>query len=154
MLHVAVTIRGDKEVRQKLTRLGSQLFKLRPEMMQIGSELKRYYSGPVFASQGAVLGTKWRQNAPATRAYKARRYPGTGTKTLVRTGRMQKSFDMTATNTSVTIENTAPYFKYHQSSAPRRKMPYRPMMGVNGDVKSVVRQIIERGVRRKIDGMH
>ncbi len=66
---------------------------------------------------------------------------------------MQKSFTSKATDKGVDIENTAKYFKYHQSSAPRTKMPYRPMMGVNSAVEGAIKNRIQAGVRRRIDGV-
>lgn len=63
---------------------------------------------------------------------------------------MQHSFTAVSTTTSVTIGNSKDYFKYHQSSAPRHKIPYRPMMAINDDVKTIVQNIIQADIRQKI----
>ena len=43
---------------------------------------------------------------------------------------------------SVTITNDAPWFKYHQSSAPRTKIPRRVMIGVYTGMQDDVTNII------------
>ena len=147
-----VRIEGGKEVKAKLLKLGPSLLKFKPEFKEIGEEVSKYYAGQVFASRGKVIGEPWKALTPAYKRRKAKRYPGAGL--LVATGKMQESFQAAATDTGVTITNTAPYFKYHQSTEPRTKMPYRPMMGVNKEVKSIIKTILETGVRKKINAVN
>ncbi len=162
-MQITIQVTGSKEIKQKLEKLGDKLFNMQPEMVEVGKELKTYFAGQVFASQGGVLGHKWPRLSKTYALRKARGnigkrkgsirgkggYPGRGI--LIRTGKMQDSFRMYADKNSVTIDNSAPYFKYHQSSRTHTKIPYRPMMGFNHDTSTIISQIIERGIRRKID---
>lgn len=178
MLQISVKISGTQEVIDKLRRLDTSLLNFSDAMGQIGDELKNYYSGQVFASQGAVLGHPWPPLSPVTLL--ARGHSGNGLKfessrqanfagyllsrrlqigggsslnfnILEDTGTMRRSFYADTTATSVTIGNTAPYFKYHQSSAPRHKIPYRPMLGINDDIQAIVHDIIQSDLDQKIE---
>lgn len=148
MLSMSITIRGSKETKAKLKRLGSSLYELKPEMADIGAKAAEYYSNQGFASQGGVFGARWAALSPRYAAIKAKLYPGRGM--LVRTGKMQDSFTYAASNNQVIVGNSAPYFKYHQSTLPRSKMPRRASMGVNDPVRQMVRTIIEAGIRKKL----
>jgi phage gpG-like protein len=66
-------------------------------------------------------------------------------------GGMQFSFSALATANSVVIGNTKPYFKYHQSTEPRRRLPRRQMLGINDDVISMVQQLVRAEVNAKIE---
>lgn len=150
MLSVEIKITGTEQVIAKLRRLDTGLTDFRGAMGDIGNEVSKYYAGQVFASQGGAIGVRWPTLAVSTMLYKRKRYPQYATVPLMRTGAMQGSFTSIPTSNSVTIGNTAPYFQYHQSSAPRSKIPYRPMMAINNDVKTIVKKILEADVARKI----
>lgn len=148
MLQVTVKISGSKEVQQKIAKLGKSFYMFKSAMDDIGKEVSNYYENTGFASQGGVFGARW---APLNMQYAKRkfmRYPGRSP--LVASGTMQKSFAHKATETSVTIGNTADYFKYHQSSEPRTKMPRRVTMGINSAVRQMVKDIIDADVHSKI----
>jgi phage gpG-like protein len=150
MLQISVRVTGTEEVITKLRRLGAGLHDFSEAMALTGTELTGFFSGQVFASQGGALGVRWPTLAASTVMEKLKHYPAYATTPLIRTGEMQHSFRSTPTPTSVTITNDAPYFKYHQSSAPRHKIPYRPMMGINGEVQTIVKKIIQADIARKI----
>lgn len=145
---VTVKITGDKEEIAKLKKLGHSLHDFSKAMDMIGNEVVRYYSGQGFASQGGVFNNVWPSLNPLYAKQKAVDYPGRGI--LVKTGDMQRDFIYKATSKNVTISNTAPYFKYHQSTEPRSKMPYRPMMIVNDEVKGIIEQIIQQDIKYKL----
>lgn len=178
MLQISVRITGTQATIDKLRRLDTSLLNFQAAMSQIGNELKSYYSGQVFASQGAVLGHPWPPLSPVTLL--ARGHSGKGLKfesskqadfaglvlsrrlqggggsslnfnILDDTGTMKRSFYAKTTATSVTIGNDAPYFKYHQSSAPRHKIPYRPMLGINDDIRTIVHDIIQSDLSKKLE---
>jgi phage gpG-like protein len=151
MLQITVKITGTREVIDKLRRLDVGLFNFSEAMSDIGDEVKSYFSGQVFASQGGVIGVVWPTLAVSTMLYKRKHYPQYATTPLIRTGAMQGSFTSAPTSNSVTISNSAPYFKYHQSSAPRTKIPYRPMMAINDDVTNTVRRILQVDIASKIE---
>lgn len=150
-MQVTVVITGDKEVRNKINRLGKSLYHLKDAMNEIGREGTKYYSSVAFASQGGVFGAKWPALSPRYAARKARQYPGRGI--LVRSGgqdSMQNSFTYKATNTSVEMGNDAKQFVYHQSSAPRKVIPRRRMIGVNEPIKRIIRSAISNDISKKI----
>lgn len=148
-LSVQIVIQGDKETIQRLGKLGTSLLSFQMAMREIGSELTSYFSNQVFASQGGALGERWDPLKPKTKLDKAKKYPGA--QPLVRTGEMKNSFEDEYPNlNSVVIGNTAPWFPYHQSKAPRSKLPRRPMMSTGGNVKSIVAKIIDADVRNKL----
>lgn len=65
---------------------------------------------------------------------------------------MKKGFDATFPDVnSVTIGNKMDYFKYHQSSAPRSKLPRRVMMSTGGNVKTIIGDIIQADIEGKIE---
>jgi phage gpG-like protein len=151
MLQISVRISGTQEVISKLRRVDAGLMNFTDAMKQIGDEGKNYFSGQVFASQGGVLGVRWPTLAASTILYKRKHYPQYATTPLLRTTTMQHSFYAVTTATSVTIGNSADYFKYHQSSEARHKIPYRPMLGITNDISDMVHSIIQSDISRKIE---
>lgn len=74
-----------------------------------------------FNSEGGTLGMPWK---PRLEPY--------GWPILQRTGLMRRSFGAAFGTDFVTLFNSAPYFKYHQSSAPRTtRLPRRVMMRID-----------------------
>lgn len=117
-------------------------------MAEVGDHAEKYFGGQVFASRGGVLGQSWPRLSPGYAAQKAKRYPGR--LPLVRTGVMQRSLVSTASSTSVSITNDAPYFKYHQSSAARSKIPRRIMIGIYSGMQADVTSVIAAALARRI----
>lgn len=152
MLTVEVRITGAKEMIAKLKQINTSLLNFREPLAQIGKELESYYSNNVFSDQGASLGVRWPTLAAKTIMYKKKHYPQYATTPLIATGTMKDSFVSKATINTVTVTNTAPQFKYHQSSAARKKIPYRPMMGINDDVKTIVKTILQADITQKLQG--
>jgi len=149
MLSVSIEIKGDKETIAALGKLGSSLLNFQMAMRSIGKELVSYYGNNVMNSQGGAIGQRWPALKQSTKEAKAKRYY-TSTP-LVNTGTMKQSFDSMAPDlNSVTIGNKAPYFVYHQSSAPRSKLPRRVMMSTGGNVKGIIGQIIDADIKAKI----
>jgi hypothetical protein len=150
-MRMAIEIRGSNEVKRALTKLGADLLNLAPEMDEIGRMLEEYYAGQGFGSRGQVFGMRWDRLSPKYAVAKAKKFPGRPT--LERTGAMRKGFYHVFNGSSVVIKNKSPYFKYHQSwEEPRKKIPHRLMMAINSQNNEAIRQTIEAGVRRKIDG--
>ena len=143
-----ITITGTQRLRQKLTRLGSSLYDLRSAMSQIGNEAARYYSNQGFNSQGGVFGSAWSPLARRTVLRKAVKYPGRPP--LVATGKMRDSFTYSASSRQVLVGNKMDYFKYHQSTLPRKRLPRRQMMAINDPVKRMITDIISKEVKSKI----
>lgn len=147
-LDMRLEVKGDKEIVKMLTGVGLDVKDLKGAMTDVGNHAKKYFGGQVFASRGGVLGQTWPRLSSAYAAQKAKRYPGRPV--LVRTGVMQRSFVSNPSNMSVTISNDDPKFKYHQSSAARKKIPRRVMIGVYSGMQSDVTNIIARALTKKI----
>lgn len=147
-MQIAVSITGDKQLISKLTALGPKLMEFSVAFGILGKELTNYYAGKAFVSQGGVYGETWPQLSPVYAANKGKRFPGRGI--LVATGEMQRSFSFTATPNTLIIGNDAPYFKYHQSTEPRTKIPRRASLGVNEEIRSIVRTVITEDIKEKI----
>lgn len=152
-LNLKLEVKGDQEIKRMLVGIGLDLRNLRSAMDEVGRSTTKYFSGQVFASRGATLngGQRWQRLNDRYAVQKARRYPGRPL--LVRTGKMQNSFRYSSTGTSVTIENSAPHFVYHQSSAPRRVLPRRVMIGVyqgmQDDVTRTIAAVLSRKIRER-----
>lgn len=151
MLTFDIEITGLDEVNERLSKLNAGLHDFRGALGEAADQLIKYYEGPVFDSKGEVYGTPWAQLAPSTQAYKSKHFSLYASTPLVATGAMRHSFRRTATTLGVFIDNTQPYFKYHQLGT--RKMPQRRILGINEEVKSIVKQTIEADIRRKISGL-
>lgn len=149
-MHVSITVKGSKEVNTKLKRLGVSLYNFRSAMGDIGKEAARYYSNEGFNSQGGVYGSVWPRLSEKTIAIKTKLYPQYVNVPLVASGTMKNSFVATANSNSVLITNEAPYYKYHQSTLPRKKIPRRQMAGINDPVKKMIQQILQDDIKRKI----
>lgn len=141
-------VTGDAKLTAMLTGLSLDMRDLRPAMDEVGRSAVKTFSGPVFTSRGQFIGEAWPRLSDNYAAQKAKRYAGRPV--LVRTGQMQRSFKHDADSTSVTIGNTDPKFKYHQSSASRSKIPRRAMIGIYQGLDSDVRNTIAAVIARKI----
>lgn len=152
-LQVSITVSGDKRVLQKMRRLGSSLYDFSDEMDDIGEQGAKYFSGPAWLSQGGVFGEKWPALSPRT-LRRRRQAVGTRGAQPLTTGHpdgMQFSFDYSSGKQVVTIFNNKSYFGYHQSTAERRRLPRRQMIGVSSGFRKIVQTVLKEGVRRKID---
>ncbi len=147
-LSISVEVTGGEEVLRKLNALGAKLTDFKSALTQIGNELTSYYSGSAFDSEGSDFGTPWAQLSPATQVYKAKHFGAYASLPLMATGKMRSSFRSQATAMSLTIDNTAPYFKYHQLGT--SKLPRRRMLAADSDVKQIVRRVISADIRSKL----
>lgn len=148
MLQVSVKVSGGQETAARLTKLGQNLYLFKSAMESIGKATDEYFSSFPFTSQGGVFNDVWASLNAKYRLSKAKKYPGAPP--LVASGKMKKSFTYSATNTGVTISNTADYFKYHQSTEARHKIPRRPMIEVNNAVLEIIGSIIQADIQKKI----
>lgn len=152
-MEISVQITGDTQLIAKFKRLGVDLKDYTSVMKDIGQALSKYYSGPAFLSMGGVFGAKWPSLSPSYQIYKANHFRTFANSILVRgagTDSMQNEFEYVATKDAVVIGNRAPYFKYHQSSLPRTKIPRRQMMGVNSEVRSTVVKLLQADINKKL----
>lgn len=147
-LDVALEVKGDAQVKRSLVAVGLGVRDLRSAMNEVGRGAVKTFSGPVFTSRGQFIGESWPRLSDDYAARKAKKYPGRPV--LVRTGEMQGGFKYESTGMSVTIYNPVPHFIYHQSTAPRTKIPRRAMIGIYKGLDADVRNTVSAVIARKI----
>lgn len=65
---------------------------------------------------------------------------------LQKSGAMRDGFRSRVSSTQAEISNTQPYFKYHQSRAPRKYLPRRVMMAIQEQEAREVTRIFHRHI--------
>lgn len=126
-MDILISVAGDREVMDRLRRVGGSVLDLSAPMRDTANYLTTFFSGEVFASRGRVIAEPWAPLNDRYAAYKARRFPGRPP--LIRTGLMIRSFKGVTNSTSARISNTAPYFDVQQGGSSR--VPSRVMMKVD-----------------------
>lgn len=150
-LLISVKIEGDQIVARRLRAIGNGINDLSLAMRDIGKEAIGYYASH-FAYKGSPYGESWPDYSIQYKKWKEKHSKsGSAYPMLVFSGKMQEGFFATTTNSSVTIDNHMPYYKYHQSTAERTKIPRRAMAGINTDIKDMVKATIRKEIIRKIE---
>lgn len=147
-MQVSVVISGNKQLKSKLKRIAASFSNLSPAFNSIGEQMAHYYQTQGFLSQGGVFGGDWKALNRSYAVRKSKRYPGRPP--LVASGKMISGFRYDASNTGVIVGNRMPYFKYHQSTLPRKKIPRRATMGVNDPIKNIIHDAIAKDIAAKI----
>lgn len=145
--NLTVTITGDKAMIARLQKLDVSLLDMRTPMLTVSKFLTRYYS-KAFVSQGGLFGKPWPRLNRQYEVQKAKEYPGRPP--LIKIGKMQRSFTYGLAKNGTVIRNTANHFPYHQSSAPRKRLPRRVMMAINNSIEVQIYLIINQYVRSKV----
>jgi len=122
-------IEGEIQLSRRIKGLENSIKDWSKTFNKTGNELKRFFSTEVFQTQGKVIGEKWKD--------------GKYYHKLVRSGRMKNSFIRKFGKDFVLITNTAPYFKYHQSNLPRKKLPRRIMMKLDEKRKQKIVKLFQ-----------
>ena len=144
------TIEGEKQISRVLPNIGNQVHDWTPAFAETARRLKAKFSKEAFVTQGASVGAPWAPLSPEYAAWKAKRYPGKGI--LVRTGKMQKSFVTQYGAMEASITNPTAYFKYHQSNAPRSRLPRRMMMYLTNGTRSEIVRLFQTFWHQKVIG--
>lgn len=147
-MQISITITGDKETITRIQNLGSSLYQMKSAMEVIGKELTVYYAGRAWSQKGRAFQQPWVQITDKRQAIKNKFYRGKGI--LEAKGTMKDSFEYSASETSVVIDNSADQFKYHQSTMTRKVMPRRIMIGNNSVVTGIVRNAVKIEINIKI----
>ncbi|MBZ4533131.1 hypothetical protein GBP62_25165 [Mycobacterium avium subsp. hominissuis] len=147
-LELDLEVQNAEKIEKMLADLGLDIKDMRSAMDDVGKSTIKYFSGQVFASRGSTIGDRWPRLSDKYATWKAKRWAGKPV--LVRTGTMQSSFTKKASNMEVVIGNSAPYFKYHQSSEPRKKIPRRAMIGIYTGMQDDVTKTIAAALSKKI----
>lgn len=147
-MRVVIRMQGVEQVQRRLVGIGESIVEMPEAMKEIGEYLAAFFAGEVFASQGGAINEPWPRLSPRYEAVKARKYPGSPM--LVRTGLMQRSFKYLSTSNLARVYNTAGYFKYHQSTEARTKIPRRAMMALDTSRRVAIRDIMQTAINKKI----
>lgn len=138
---LSFAIEGQTQLSRRLIGLGQGVTDMSTPFHDTANLLEGLFSREVFATQGGVIGEKWKPLSPYTIAQKARRgYPPDP---LIGSGAMQRSFRSSSTESEAVIWNTSPYFKYHQSRLPRTHLPRRVMMKLGEQQKQQIVKIFQ-----------
>ena len=151
MAATTVTIQGDKEFTRKLLLFKTKIKNPKKALKDTGNMLVKNYVKN-FETEGRTLGAKWKPLSTFTVAQKVRLGYG-AKKILERTGKLMKSIKIVQLNTFlVKISSKLKYFKYHQSSRPRTKLPRRKMIDINTslakEVTKILRTYLFKGLTR------
>jgi phage gpG-like protein len=142
------SIEGDKQLSRRLVGLEGALSDYRRPFSDSASYLKTTFSRDVFDTQGAAIGERWTRLSPYTVAQKARRgYPSTP---LIGTGSMRNSFQTIVSSDQAVVYNTAAYFKFHQSKAPRKHLPRRVMMKLADRQKETIVRLFQEHIQASL----
>lgn len=134
------TIEGEQQLVRNLRGVREAMGEWKPAFNKTARELKKIFANDVFASKGRVVGENWPPLKPTYLAEK--RAQGFSTDPLIKTGKMQKSFQSIIKPDSATIFNAIAYFRYHQSNKPRSSnLPRRVMMKLGNDQKTMIVKI-------------
>ena len=148
-LHLEWSIEGDKSLSRVLIGLGASLSDFRQPFNSSAEYLKRTFSKDVFSTQGRAIGERWKRLSPATVAEKARLGYFSGP--LIRTGRMQNSFQSIVQTDQAVVYNTTEYAKYHQSKQGRSgRLPRRAMMGLGDNQKFTIVRYFQEYVQQSM----
>ena len=116
---VVIDIEGERQLSRKFEIMADGIEDFSKPLREINQEYRSAIDRN-FASRGAEFGESW---APRKASYP---WP-----LLQRSGKMRNSMYSTISKVELKIENMTDYFKYHQSRAPRTKLPRRVMFALD-----------------------
>jgi phage gpG-like protein len=135
-MQLQFVIDGQVQLSRVLLGISSTILDWTPAFAQSAEDLIEVFSYDVFESEGEAIDEVWAPLSPKYAIRKEKTYPGTGL--LEATGLMRESFWSLVDPTSLTIGNAAEYFKYHQSTAPRMKIPRRAMLKLTENMREQI----------------
>jgi phage gpG-like protein len=148
MLNVTIGVEGIKDVQAFLKRLKVELASFKPELERSGDFLTKYLERYAFETEGGIFGERWKPLNQVYQAWKAKKYSGAGI--LERSGTLRKSYVYAVMGDTLELENEAPYAVYHQSTAPRTRLPRRPILGVSPEAEETIRAYVLNGIIERI----
>lgn len=140
MLEISGTIEGGKELSRRFIKIPEDIGNFKPVLFKIGREV-RIAVDANFGSRGSLFREKWaprKDNKP---------HP-----VLEKTGKMRRNFQQRLGDDFVEISNPTEYFKYHQSNAPRRKLPRRVMLKLDEVRKIFIIKEFQRHLHKAVTG--
>ncbi len=147
-MQISWSIQGEKQLVRNIKQIGDEIKNWEPAFKQAAENLQKIFSDDVFRTEGGVIDEKWNPLKPRYLAQKLKDgYPGD---TLVKTGRMQNAFQYLVKSDYAEVWNSTQYFKYHQSSEPRKKLPRRVMMKLGSKQKEMIVKVFHLYWYRKV----
>ncbi len=148
MPSINLTLYGARETIQKLAQLEKWVTSFKSELKETGEFVQDYYVKAPFETEGTVYGSRWPKLSERYAKWKRKKF--IGKPILERTGVMRKAFRYEASDHELVVDNPTEYFKYHQSSAPRTKIPRRQTIALNDQIIAKIYQIFNESIKRKI----
>jgi phage gpG-like protein len=142
-MQLQFNIEGEMQLSRNLEAIAANSRDWTQAFEQASDYLMNIFENDVFDTEGQAIDEQWDPLSKAYALQKARKYPDKGI--LEATGAMRNSFWKQIDSTSMTIGNSAEYFKYHQSNQPRSKLPRRVMLKLTNEMKAeIVRKFQEQ----------
>lgn len=141
MIELKATIEGDKELSRKLSRIPSKLDDFQKPLGISGIEVRRSVDEN-FKGRGRLFG-KWKKRKDS------KSHP-----LLEKTGKMRHAFKQTLGPGYVEIFNPTPYFKFHQSNKPRKRIPRRVMLKIDNIRKVFIQKEFQRFIQQSLKGRY
>ena len=133
MITLNVSLEGEKQLSRRLQTIPSDISNWKIPLFRIGGEVRGSIDKN-FSGRGSLFG-RWvprKDNLP---------HP-----LLEKTSTMRRNFKSTLGPDYVEIFNPTPYFKYHQSNKPRRKIPRRLMMKIDDERKRFIQREFQKHI--------
>jgi phage gpG-like protein len=133
MITLNVTLEGEKQLSRRLLTIPHDISNWKIPLFRIGGEIRGSIDQN-FSSRGALFG-RWvprKDNLP---------HP-----LLEKTSAMRRNFKQSLGPDYIEIFNPTPYFKYHQSNKPRKKIPRRVMMKIDDERKRFIQREFQKHV--------
>lgn len=134
MIELSVNIEGEKQLSRRLLKIPDDIGDFKKPLFRIGGEIRGAIDKN-FSSRGQLFGEKWvprKDTLP---------HP-----LLEKTTTMRRNFKTKLGPDYIEIFNPTPYFKYHQSNKPRKKIPRRVMMKIDRDRQQFIQKEFQRHI--------
>lgn len=133
MITLKADIEGTKELSRRLMDIPDDIDNWKRPLFRIGQEVRGAIDTN-FSQRGALFG-RW---VPRKHFYP---HP-----LLEKTSTMRRNFKQKLGPDYIEIYNPTPYFAYHQSNKPRKKLPRRVMMKLDRDRKIFIQKQFQKHV--------
>ncbi len=133
MIELNVTLEGEKQLSRRLMTIPKNIGDFKRPLFRIGGEVRGSIDQN-FSGRGALFG-RWvprKDNKP---------HP-----LLEETGKMRRNFKQSIGPSYISIYNPTPYFKYHQSNKPRKRLPRRVMMKIDRQRQQFIQKEFQKHI--------
>jgi hypothetical protein len=139
-VQIVYEIEGERQLSRELGIASDHITDWSAPLTKIGSELLKTFDLN-FSQRGALFGG-WKPRKPqVVRGSRVDTWP-----LLEKTGHLRRSFNREQGRDWVAIQNTASYFKYHQSNKPRKVLPRRVMMMIDDARKMFIQRTFQEHI--------